>query len=627
MTSIDGLERELASAREMLEAFPAIVVRTDRNLRIVDGGKLAVGLSRVDIVGRSLFDIVPAHLHPAVAKASAEVMRTGQPYRGIHVHGKTTLEVFTQPLSNGDILHVSFDVSREQAQTERLAHAEGSLRLAKVASGMGFWSFDSRTERVVWDENMFEMIGTEEALTPRQWLEYVIPEDRNTVSNMMEAAFRTGSMPMVAHRLRRPDGQLRWMLTVGEIHGTEDGSYEVHGCTIDITEQRRTEERLRESQRIEAVGQLAAGIAHNFNNLLAVIMPTLELARDEVGSELQPGVDEALTAAGRASELVRQLMTFARRRSSENGRADSVSAIVRRAVNLCRRVFGTVEIGFTEFQDDSNDPSVRGNIAELEQVIVNLLLNARDAVVAAGVAVPRIQVSLECVSGREVLMIPGLELREPIAAGYVRLSVEDNGTGMSEAVRSRLFEPFFTTKEPGRGTGLGVATARASVRDSGGDIGCSSSPGVGTRFDVYLPIDNGSENVEVAKPPQLRGAGQRVLLVDDEPAVRHTITVALERAGFWVASAESGTTAIAQAAAHPDLALVLLDRSMPGGMGTEFVAGLRTLLPHASILLFTGDDVNDDEAALVDGVIQKPVSAASLIRQIIHALDARPGRH
>lgn len=615
------LEQALRDVRETLDAIPAVVIRTNSELLVVDTGRLPYGLARQRVLGKSMLEIVPPALHDVVLSASKEARATGNLQRGIFAHGVATWEVFTQPLSNGDILHVSFDVTREHAQSVRLAYAEESLRLARVASGLGLWSFDSRSDEVTWDEAMYDIVGTDSPLTPMQWLDYVVDEDRGLVAGQMETAMVTGVMPTTVHRLARPDGQTRWLLTVGEVHKRSDGSFEVHGCTVDVTDQRRAEEHLRETQRIETVGQLAAGIAHNFNNLLAVILPTLEMLHDEVDADFQQNLDDATKAAVRAAELVRQLMTFARHRSDDRVKTDLVSNIVGRAVGLCQKLLGALSI---ETVDSSPAVRVCGNIAELEQVIINLLLNARDAIRAAAQDEPFVRVSVRTLTRSDVMDVPDMQLRTPIANSWVCISVEDNGIGMTEAVRRHLFEPFFTTKEPGKGTGLGVATARATVRDSGGDMVCWSVAGVGTRFDVFLPV---CEDDEPARDStgvvRSEGSGQHILIVDDEPAVRRAASLALERAGFRVTAVESGTAALHAAPSHPETALILLDRTMPGGSGLRFVADLRRLLPKSLVLLFTGDDIDHREESMVDGIVQKPVSAAGLIHSVIHALGQK----
>lgn len=624
MGTHEELERELRIVRETLDAVPAVVVRTNSDLIMVDTGRLPAGLTRQALIGRSMLEIVPDGLRDDVIRVCREVRETGELKHERYRDGLTTWEVFTQPLPNGDILHVSFDATREHAQSVRLAQAEESLRLARVASGLGLWSFDSRSDHVTWDEAMYEIVGTSIALTPMQWLEYVVEEDRGLVSAQMETAMATGVMPTTVHRLNRPDGQVRWLLTVGELHKLSDDSFEVHGCTIDVTEQRRVEEHLRETQRMETVGQLAAGVAHNFNNLLAVILPTLEMLHEEIDSSLHDSLNDATRAAMRAAELVRQLMTFARHRSNERNKPELISGIVGRAVDLCRKLLGALDIDMTDL---SGGVHVRGNVAELEQVVINLLLNSRDAVRAAAQESPSIRVSVTRLTQQEVMSVPNLQLRTPITDSWVCVSVEDNGIGMTDAIRKHLFEPFFTTKDPGRGTGLGIATARATVRDSGGDIVCWSMAGVGTRFDVYLPASTEDLVADAGAPIVKVGGGHRILIVDDELAVRKAATFSLVRAGFSVTSVDSGKAAIAAAKTQSDVALVLLDRTMPGGSGLRFVADLRQLLPTAVILLFTGDDIGEQEEAMVDGIVQKPVSAASLVHTVIHAIAGIHANH
>lgn len=243
-------------------------------------------------------------------------------------------------------------------------------------------------------------------------------------------------------------------------------------------DQRSLEDQLRQAQKMEAIGTLTAGIAHDFNNMLSVIMPTLEVAVGLLPDERKPIMHEASFAARRASELVRQLMSFAGRSSSIHREAHSSHAIVDAATRICAPMFGA-DLRLTTAYDDG-PVRLHCNAGQLEQVLVNMLLNARDAVLAAGPPRGHVTVRVSVRGARHERSLPDAE-------PWVWIQVSDDGVGMTDDVRARVFEPFFTTKAKGRGTGLGLATSQAIVRDHRGRIECASHAGLGTTFTIQLP--------------------------------------------------------------------------------------------------------------------------------------------
>ena len=270
----------------------------------------------------------------------------------------------------------------------------------------------------------------------------------------------------------------------GSVVRAPDGSSErlVGGC-LDVTEQREIEERARQTQKLEAIGQLSAGVAHNFNNMLMVILPNLELALAEVSAEQVPILQSAHDAALRAAELVRQLMTFAGRARSREKRVDDVRSLVDRTVVMCRRAFDP-RIELTSHLSEHAEPVLADNM-QLEQALLNLLINARDAVMDAKTDTMQVRVKVERIHG------PVLRTLKPhVEPGraYVCIRVVDNGIGMDGATQSRIYEPFFTTKDVGGGTGLGLSTARAILQEHGGVLECASVPGRGSTFSAYLPL-------------------------------------------------------------------------------------------------------------------------------------------
>ncbi|MBI2391418.1 MAG: response regulator [Deltaproteobacteria bacterium] len=430
-------------------------------------------------------------------------------------------------------------------------------------------------------------------------------------------AIATGAPAHYRARFAAPNGrplQLEcWAAPIAE----PDGGRTAVIVAVDVTESREREERLREAQRLEAVGQLASGVAHNFNNMLAAILPALELVRPLLPPPRQQIVDEAAEAGFRAAEMVRQLMAFAGHRRGAPRRTEPLARIAGHAVGICRQLFPHHVV--LEVIDRAEGACVHADPGEIEQVILNLLINARDAVVDRGHRAPRIRVTVDVAPGRDAASgaVPAARADERFA----RVRVEDDGIGMTEEVRRRIFEPFFTTKDVGRGTGLGLSTAWAAVDEHEGFLACSSIPGWGTTFDLLLPIakrdDLRSERPSGEAPV---GRGEKVLIVDDEPGVRDAVAMLLEDAGFHTTRAASAAEAIG--CLHAGLDLVLLDRSMPGGIGDTVVGAVRARAPGAAVILFTGQEPPPEEAERVDDVLLKPATRGEILQAVRAALDA-----
>jgi PAS domain S-box-containing protein len=399
----------------------------------------------------------------------------------------------------------------------------------------------------------------------------------------------------------------------------------VHGLVVnlrDVTDQKLLAEQLRLSQRLESVGQLAGGIAHDFNNLLTVIKLHGELLADAVapGGPAADDVAQIRAAADRAAGLTRQLLAFSRRQILQP-RVLDLNAVVTSISPMLRRLIDE-NIEFALLPSLGEKPTVLADPGQLEQVLVNLAVNARDAMPDGGALTMETQVvelDEKYIDSHNVVM-PGT---------YVLLSVSDTGTGMDSATRSRLFEPFFTTKEPGKGTGLGLATVYGIVKQSGGYIWVYSEPGEGSIFKIYLPLvaDELSPERPVVSTPLARGT-ETVLLVEDEEAVRMLARRILERSGYVVLEARHGGDAIMVSEQFAGtIHLLVSDVVMPHMGGRELVENLRPKRPDMRILYMSG--YTDDDVlkrGLVDShdaFIQKPFSAHALTRTVRDTLDAK----
>lgn len=342
---------------------------------------------------------------------------------------------------------------------------------------IGLWEFDLQTNHTRWNSHMHALTGLTTPVSAARWIDYVHPDDRALVEHSMQDTMTLGRFRGVPHRFLRPDGAAVWLVSFGTVlRDTAGTPTQIVGATLDFGMQQRQEQQLASARRLESMGQLTAGITHNFNNLLSVILPTLELVASGTTGEVREAVDEARHAADRARDLVHQIMAFSKKRET-SATTERVDALVGRVVSMVQRFF---ERGYVvEFEPGAPGAAVHGNGAQLEQAVMNLLVNARDALRDGRTETPLIRVTT-------ALGAPAAIAGLPSAEHVVTISVRDNGPGIPIEVQGRLFEPFFTTKGPEKGTGLGLATVLATARAHGGTVRFESSA-AGTLFEIVLP--------------------------------------------------------------------------------------------------------------------------------------------
>jgi PAS domain S-box-containing protein len=407
-----------------------------------------------------------------------------------------------------------------------------------------------------------------------------------------------------------------------------DASGEVTGVisTVkDVTERRRAEEalhdaeeQLRHAQKLEAVGRLAGGIAHDFNNLLTAIVGYADILREDLrGHRLEEEVEELSRTAERATALTGQLLAFSRRQVREPTLVD-VNELIRRLEPILRRMLGEPTELLLALGTDLRP--VRVDPGQLEQVIVNLAVNARDAMPDGGL------LTIET-----AFRPPEADEAEARPAGSVVLSVSDTGVGMDEETRRQLFEPFFTTKEPGRGTGLGLATSYGIVTGSGGTIVVESEPGGGATFRIELPavaepMPVMETSPEASAEPPPRGGNETILVVEDTAPVRALATEVLRRYGYRVLEAPGASQAMLLAERHPGpIHLLLTDVAMPEASGPQLAARLLERRSEIRVLYMSGymEDAIARDGVLEPGVrfLQKPFAPEALARRVRGVLD------
>ena len=450
----------------------------------------------------------------------------------------------------------------------------------------------------------------------RPWSELEVSQDSGFVAELPEVLRGAGFKGRIKSRRNEGD-RFDEDVSVSPIRDDRGELVGHVAVKRDITEQLRLEQQLRHAQKIEAVGQLAGGIAHDFNNLLQVIHGQAHLIRLQNTDGLpEPMLEEIAKAVARASSLVRQLLAFSRKGTIEYTEL-RFDELVSALHGMLKRLLGEhIEL---EWVCTTQPIHVRGNAPQLEQVVANLCINARDAMPQGG----RLTVRLS-LAGERDLPSPAMGL---YPGKTLLLSVTDTGHGMTDEVQSRLFEPFFTTKEPGRGTGLGLATVYAIVQAHGGSIDVSSRVEQGSTFRVFLPT------VEAAVPARaegssaraVRGGGRVALVAEDEASVRRVTAGYLERAGFRVLSVKDGVDAerLLSNADH-GICVAILDAVMPRKGGQAVYEALSSRGRPLPVVFVTGYDY--ESLALTAhrpgvGILQKPFSEDELLGQVAHVLE------
>ena len=459
-------------------------------------------------------------------------------------------------------------------------------------------------------------------------VEQIHPDDRHRVVEAGKIVFETGTTARIEYRFRHKDG--RWRILESTLTPTKNArgdSDRLISVSRDITERRRAEEvlrqreeQLRQAQKMEAVGRLSGGIAHDFNNLLGVIIGYSETIEMRVpdGDPVRKSAEEIRKAGQRAAGLTRQLLAFSRQQVLQPTILD-LNALVADMGAMLRRLIGADIDLVTKL--DSGPARVKADQSQIEQVIVNLVVNARDAMPDGGKLF--IETSHTFLDETMARSLPFLR-----TGPHVLLSVRDTGSGMDAETQAHIFEPFFTTKPRGKGTGLGLATVYGVVKQSGGVVGVSSEPGNGSAFQVYFP--QATESASDASPneaaPEISQGSETILLVEDEAPLLQLTSSSLRESGYQVLCACDGVQGLEIAKSYEGpIHLLLTDVVMPGMDGPSLAMKISVLRPETRILFMTGhaDRYRSEQKQLPPGIasLQKPFKRDALIYSVRQTLD------
>jgi two-component system cell cycle sensor histidine kinase/response regulator CckA len=632
------LQEQILGAKKEWEltfdSIPDPVFVLDQQYRIRRANRAAaalVGLQSAELINQHCYEVLHRLAGPHPDCPYPDVRATGREQRADVVDTRLgkILDATVSPLldPSGTVcgaVHVLHDITERKQEVEALRRSEASYRSLIQGATYGILRCDLDGNFLAVNPALVAMLGYEsEAELLAANVVRDINRDPGEGAQLLQRYRQTGRLDGVEAQWKRKDGKPIPVRLSGRAVLDEHGALE--GFEImaeDVSERRRLEEQLRQAQKMEAVGRLAGGVAHDFNNLLTIVTGYSDLLLERLGAAdaMRGYVEEINKAAERAASLTRQLLAFGRRQVVVPQVLD-LNAVVANIDKMLRRLIGE-NVQLVTVLEPELGP-VKADPGQIEQVILNLALNARDAMAEGG------QLTLETAN---------VELREDytrsrvnvLPGHYAMLAVSDAGVGMDAETQAHIFEPFFTTKKEGKGTGLGLATVYGIVKQSGGHIYVYSEPRQGTTFKIYLPTVPLAVSKAVEAAPErrcLRGRSETILLVEDDEAVRAMAERILQLKGYKVIAASNPTEASQLCERHEGpIHLLLTDLIMPTMSGRRLAEHLSLMRPELRVLYMSGyaDRAIAPGGILEEGTpfLQKPFTPDTLAHKVREVLDA-----
>jgi two-component system CheB/CheR fusion protein len=590
--------------------------------------------SKAHIVGRRVTEVFPGVKEFGILDVFRKVWRDGRPvrhpiklYKDSRIQGWRDNFVFRLP--SGEVVAVYEDLSLQKQSEAALRESEARWQFAVDGNDLGLWDWNRLTDEVFFSEQwkrMLGYLGNEIGGTLNEWKKRVHPEDLTRTLEELERHLAGDSSIFVSeYRMQCKDGSYKWILDRGKVVSKDDEGRATRmiGTHTDVTERRRMEDQLRQSEKMQAVGQLAGGIAHDFNNQLAAVLGYAELLREEAGRrpDLIGYTDNIILGIKRASDLTAQLLAFARKGKYLSIPVD-MHRIVFEVVNLLRH---SIDKRIEIHQYLKATPATAlGDPTQLQNAVLNLALNARDAMPQGG----------ELIFATDVVELDDgfckVSLDDINPGRYLQVSVIDSGTGIEKNLLPKIFEPFFTTKAPGAGTGMGLAAVYGTAKSHRGTVTVISEVGVGSTFRLLLPVLKETDVRPVSEAPSespVRGDAH-LLIVDDEQAVLEVTAEMLKRLGYRVSQCRNGREAVDfYRQEGSTVNLVILDVVMPIMSGKETFLALREINKDAAVLLSSGYSLAGEAQSIMDqgaaGFIQKPFRKSELSMKIAEILETK----
>jgi PAS domain S-box-containing protein len=629
--------------RMLYRETPAMLHSIDQNGCLISVSNRwldVLGYARDEVLGRKSTDfLTEVSRNYAQTVALPDFFKTGNctdvPYQMVKKSGEIIDVLLSATAENNaeGIVDQSFavitDVTERKQAEEALLASETFLDETGQIAQVGGWEIDLKANTLKWTNEVYHIHEISSDYTPivESAINFYIEDHQPIIKQVVEEAIASGKPFDVDLQICTAKDNLKWVRVKGYAIFEDCNVVKVRGALQDITERKEAEETLRkreetlqQSQKMEAIGKLAGGIAHDFNNHLMAMMANSELMLSQLDKDdpLAHYPEEILKIGQRSALLTRQLLAFGPI-SHKDKAFVMLSDLIQSSQSMLQRLIREDIEMRTIIQPDLG--IVRADHGQMEQIILNLVLNARDAMPTGG----KLTISAQNV----ILNGDAASIHADLTAGaYVTLSVEDTGTGIPTDHLDRIFEPYFTTKAIGEGTGLGLATVYGIAQQSGGVVTVHTVQGKGTKFSIYLPLINGSQRVEgsIENGKPVKGHGEQILLVEDEDGLRKPLKLALESFGYQVSEAKNGQTAISllRSVSHP-VDLVITDFIMPEINGIELAKHLQKEHPQTKVIFITGhtrdvivpDDLNESNYRFMT----KPFSTESLSKKIRELIE------
>ncbi|MCC5626167.1 PAS domain-containing sensor histidine kinase, partial [Nostoc sp. CHAB 5715] len=636
----DALRQSENLYRQLVDSHTDIIIRTDLQGQITFANAAACqtfGWKEDEFRGQSFFQFVhpddlPEVMENMAALGSSSHPLTNHERRAFTVNGIRWFQWNAIAIRNdkGEVIEiqgVGRDITEQQAALEARQLAEAALRQTEEK----FRTFAENIHAVIWivSPDSFRTLYVSPAYEkiwgrscqslleqPESWIDNVHPDDRHRPTIAAKQQLN-GESASIEYRILRPDGSVRWIWDRSFPVYNDQGKVQYYsGIAEDITEKKQLEEQFFRTQRLESLGTLAGGIAHDLNNILTPILAAAQLVQGtfledkERSGQLLALVE---TNAKRGAALVKQILSFARGYKGE-ATIIQVEYLISEIAQIAKQTFPkSIEFSTVIPKDIW---AVTGHTTQLHQVLMNLVVNARDALPDGG----NIKISVENKFIDQAYTRMNLDAK---VGHYIVITIADNGIGIPPDILDRIFEPFFTTKDVNTGTGLGLSTVLDIIRSHDGFIKVSSSVGRGSKFDLFLPAVQATQAFSIEEMDLLPGEGELILVVDDEAKIREIATIILENHNYKILTANNGIEAIALYAQHKDqINAVLMDIMMPEMDGITAIRTLQKINKQVQIIVCSG--LNSMEVfaqaadANVQAVLSKPYTAKELLKTLHH---------
>ncbi|PKN57537.1 MAG: hypothetical protein CVU56_10400 [Deltaproteobacteria bacterium HGW-Deltaproteobacteria-14] len=645
ITALKRSEQALSDGRQRLANIldtlgdPVFVKDSDHRILFANRAFCDLfGMELEAVIGKTLAEHVPDDEQVHFLAVDRRVLETGQPEEceeTFTLHGRDQRHIVTrkarisEPSGNHLLVGSVHDLTTRKAAEEALRQSQRLLDVTSRIAKVGGWQIDLRSERLAWTREVYRLHDVDETFEPTvaTAIDFYAPDSKPLIADAVRRAVEEGAPFDLELEIITAGGTHRWVHTTGRSRAEHGRPVELLGTIQDISERRRAEAerdrleaQLEQAQKLESIGRLAGGVAHDFNNMLTVILGNTRFALRQVPTDAPLYADllEIQSAAGRSAQLTGQLLAFARKQVISPQVLD-LNATLSGMVNMLQRLIGEdIHLAWAPQPDLW---AVKVDPSQIDQILVNLCINARDAIADVG------KVTIET-HNRSIDEAYCADHAGYVAGDYVQIAVSDDGCGMDESTLSCIFEPFFSTKATGAGTGLGLATVYGVVKQNGGFINVYSEPGAGTTFTLYWPrfVEEGTQRPLGETVRAIQGGLETILLVEDEPGILRLTTRILTTYGYTVVAASRPREAIRLAQERAGaIDLLVTDVVMPEMNGRDLADHLLALFPSLKRLFISGYTANVivHHGVLDEGVsfLQKPFSVEELTGAVRTALD------